>query len=146
MSGLITSTADLGAGMRTCTVPAVRCRLTRQQAKACRQVHAVSSTFQPGIPTGNRTLLLPILQHHQRLRGLDRWASVDIGVSSMRRLKRYVKKFRRPHPGRNERRNVIAVAVIAAAAFLCVYYLPSSPVASPYASSGGESGGLKASA
>ena len=62
----------------------------------------------------------------------------------MRQLKRYAKKPRRPHSGPNERRNIIAIAVIAAAAGLCAYLLPSSPGSSPYASFAAESGGLKA--
>jgi hypothetical protein len=61
----------------------------------------------------------------------------------MRQLKRYVKKPRRPYPGPNERRNVVAIVVTAAAAGLCAYFLPSSHVASPYASFAAESGGLK---
>jgi hypothetical protein len=62
----------------------------------------------------------------------------------MRQLKRYVKKPRRPHPGPNERRKIIAIAVTAGAAFLCAYLLPSSPGASPYASFAAQNGGLKA--
>ena len=62
----------------------------------------------------------------------------------MRQLKRYVKKPRRPRSGPNERRNIIAIAITAAAAGLCAYLLPSSPGASPYASYAAENGGLKA--
>ncbi len=61
----------------------------------------------------------------------------------MRQLKRHV-KLRRSHTGSSERRNVIAVAVTAAAAGLCAYFLPSSHDASYYASFAAESGGLKA--
>jgi hypothetical protein len=62
----------------------------------------------------------------------------------MRRLKCHVKKLRRPHPSPNERRDVIAVAVTAAVAGLCAYFLPSSHAMSLYASSGAESGAFKA--
>jgi hypothetical protein len=62
----------------------------------------------------------------------------------MRQLKRHVKKLRRPHPGPNERRNVIVIAVVAAAAGMCAYFLPSSNPASPAASLGAGSGTLKA--
>lgn len=64
----------------------------------------------------------------------------------MRQQKRHVKKLRRPHPGPNERRNVIVIAVVAAAAGLCAYFLPSSNPTSPTASLGAGSGGLKAEA
>lgn len=63
MSGRIMSTAGPGAGMRTCTVPAIQCRMTQQQAKACRLAPVGSSISQPGNPTGSRTVLLLIAQH-----------------------------------------------------------------------------------
>jgi hypothetical protein len=62
----------------------------------------------------------------------------------MRQLARYAGKARRPHSGPDERRNIIAIAVIGAAAGLCAYLLPSSPGSSPYASFAAENGGLKA--
>jgi hypothetical protein len=64
----------------------------------------------------------------------------------MRQLKRHVKELRRSHTRSSERRNVIAVAVTAAAAGLCAYFLPSSHATSLYASSGTESDSFKASA
>ena len=64
----------------------------------------------------------------------------------MRHLKRHVGRLRRPHPGSNERRTIIAVAAGATAAGLAAYFLPSSDGASPYASFAAENGGLKASA
>ena len=62
----------------------------------------------------------------------------------MRQLKRHVKKLRRSHTGPNERRNVIAIVVVAAVAGLCAYFLPSAHATSLYASSGAESDSFKA--
>ena len=64
----------------------------------------------------------------------------------MRQLKRHVTKLRRSHPGSNERRTVMAVAITAAVAGLCAYFLPSSPAALPYAGFAADHGGLKAAA
>ena len=62
----------------------------------------------------------------------------------MRQLKRHVKKLRRPYPSPDKCRNVIAIAVTVAVAGLFVYFLSTSHAASLYASSGAESGILKA--
>jgi hypothetical protein len=62
----------------------------------------------------------------------------------MRQLTRYAGKPRQPHSGPDERRNIIAIAVIGAAVGLCAYLLPNSPGSSPYASFAAENGGLKA--
>jgi len=62
----------------------------------------------------------------------------------MRTLNFHLEKTHSSQPSRNERRNVIAIAVTAAVAGVCAYFLPSSQAASPYASFGGENSILKA--
>jgi hypothetical protein len=64
----------------------------------------------------------------------------------MRLLSFHRAKIRSPQPSANERRSVIAIAVTAAVAGLCAYFLPSSQAPSSDASFGAESNIFKAAA
>ena len=58
----------------------------------------------------------------------------------MSQPKHHAKKLRRPHPGRDRYRDIIAVAVTIAFIGLCAYFLSDSHSASPYANTGTETG------